>query len=53
MLRIRSGLSISQEAHVRYFLKHENLKKRESGKSGAGSEGVTCEEVRYVKRKSL
>ena len=38
MLRVRLGLSISQEARERYFLKHEVLKKGERGRN--------CEVVR-------
>ena len=36
MLRTRSSLSISQEAHIRYFLKHEYVKKCKAGRSRGG-----------------
>ena len=39
---IRSSLSISQEAHVRYFLKHEDLKRCESETNCEGGV-VRCE----------
>ena len=43
MLGIRPGLSISQEAHVRYFLKHEDLERCESESNRGGVGVVTCE----------
>ena len=43
MLRVRLGLSISQEARERYFLKHEVLKNGEGGRSCGVVEVLTCE----------